>query len=408
MSSIPSLQDRHTHVSLYAALQGCPSLADCADVAEALAILRGLPEDQVTTVLGWHSGRLPLKEADLEGLPPILLVSFSLHGLWITPAACAYLREEAPELVAHHRDPDWCERHLPELLPLYARFAGLSAAKLDAFLLELEGCGIGATEDLLLVDLEAWYLIRQSRWADRIACWCAPGLFVTLPSDVQADMAGLKFFTDGAIGTRTAALSEPYLDGSCPAPLWTDGELREALAQAASWGKAVAIHAIGDLALEQALRVLEGLSTAGVRFPSIRLEHVPFIDAAQASRVKVLRAILSMQPNFNADSVDYADRLAPHWLARNNPFRMLIDEAGFVPGVDLIFGSDGMPHGLACAATWSLFPPFPGQRLSLDELVAGFGAAPGGPLEVQVGDGEVHVSNFALGMQGTRRYTDKL
>ncbi len=86
-----------------------------------------------------------------------------------------------------------------------------------------------------------------------------------------------------------------------------------------------------------------------------------------------------MQPNFSSDSTDYADRLDGPRLARNNPFRMLIDEVGFRPGRDLIFGSDGMPHGLAYAAQWGLFPLFEGQRLTLAELLAGYGSAPGNP-----------------------------
>jgi len=122
---------------------------------------------------------------------------------------------------------------------------------------------------------------------------------------------------------------------------------------------------------------LEKLAADGCRYPKVRLEHVQFISSAQAARAKKLGVILSMQPNFTGDSVDYADRLSQACLALNNPFRMLIDEAGFVPGGDMIFGSDGMPHGIAYPAAWSLFPPFPGQRLSLDELIAGYGPARG-------------------------------
>ncbi len=57
---------------------------------------------------------------------------------------------------------------------------------------------------------------------------------------------------------------------------------------------------------------------------------------------------------------------------------MLIDQVGFQPGRDLIFGSDGMPHGVEYALQWSLFPPYPVQRLTVEELVAGYGAHPGG------------------------------
>jgi predicted amidohydrolase YtcJ len=108
------------------------------------------------------------------------------------------------------------------------------------------------------------------------------------------------------------------------------------------------------------------------------MEHVQFIQPAQARRAKALGLVLSMQPNFNSDSEDYADRLGARELEANNPFRMLLDQAGFVCGEDLIFGSDGMPHGLEYALQWSLFPAFPGQRLSLEELKAGYGLPPEG------------------------------
>ena len=65
-------------------------------------------------------------------------------------------------------------------------------------------------------------------------------------------------------------------------------------------------------------------------------------------------------------------------MEANNPFRMLIDQAGFTCGEDLIFGSDGMPHGVEYALQWCLFPPCPGQRLTLEELTAGYGLAPEG------------------------------
>ena len=51
---------------------------------------------------------------------------------------------------------------------------------------------------------------------------------------------------------------------------------------------------------------------------------------------------------------------------------MLIDEVGFVPGEDLVFGSDGMPHGAEYALQMALFPPMPSQKLALDEFVAGY------------------------------------
>jgi hypothetical protein len=81
-----------------------------------------------------------------------------------------------------------------------------------------------------------------------------------------------------------------------------------------------------------------------------------------------------MQPNFSEDSVSYADRLPAGYPARNNPFRMLIDRVGYVPGIDLYFGSDGMPHGAQEALRQSLFPEggYDDQVITLDEFVAGY------------------------------------
>ena len=83
---VPWLCDRHSHVSLYAALGGCPSLAGLEPEA-AMDLLRGLPGDRVTLVTGWHNSRLNLGADDLAALPPAILVNFSFHGYALTAGA---------------------------------------------------------------------------------------------------------------------------------------------------------------------------------------------------------------------------------------------------------------------------------------------------------------------------------
>ena len=129
---------------------------------------------------------------------------------------------------------------------------------------------------------------------------------------------------------------------------------------------------IGDAAIEQCIQTLEKLKTSVENAPQVRIEHAQLINLDLATRAKKLGLTLSMQPNFSSDSVDYKDRL-PHELCElNNPFRMLIDEAGFVCGEDLVFGSDGMPHGLEYALKQSLFPSIANQKLTIDEFKAGY------------------------------------
>jgi predicted amidohydrolase YtcJ len=374
---IPWLCDRHSHVSLYAALAGCPDLAGLLP-GDAMALLRNLPRDRVSTVVGWHSTRLRLGDGELDALPPAILVNFSLHGFWLTPAALPLLEPDQPELVAHRFDPEWCERNMEQALVFFGASAGLTRAKLDAFMTGLRRVGVGTVEDMLLTGAAALEVIRESPWRDQVRCWASPKVFAALGADARDAVTGIKLFTDGALGARTAALAGAFLDGGRGLLLHSDAGLEQELAGLHGLGKPLAIHAIGGRAIEQALTVLERLERQGLTFPWVRLEHVQFITLDQARRAKALGLILSMQPNFNSDSVDYADRLEPADLAGNNPFRMLLDQAGFRCGEDLILGSDGMPHGVEYALQWTQFPPYPGQRLTVDELIAGYGLAPEG------------------------------
>jgi len=368
--------DHHSHPTLYAALHGCPTLEGCRDEEEALRLLRALPEDRLSLVLGWHGGRLPLPPGLLALLPPALIVNRSLHAFRLTAAAARMVEPADPELVERHADPAWSERNFGRLLALFGRSAGLTAGKLERWIRSVEAVGVGAAEEMHLPGAEAWQVLRRSRWASRLPWWTSPAVFASLPPEAQAECQGLKLFADGALGARTAALSEPFLDGSPGLLLHGDAELEERLAGLHPWKKPLAIHAIGDLAIGQVLGALERVDRQGLRFPAVRIEHAQFATEAQARRARDLAVVLSMQPCFTADSLDYADRLAPAWLARNNPFRMLVDRCGFRPGVDLLLGSDGMPHGLEAAARWSLSPPHPGQRLALEELLAGHGVHP--------------------------------
>jgi len=374
---LPLLHDHHSHVSLYAALDGCPDISQL-DKARAMLLLKSLPEDRLSTVLGWYSAHLSFTDDELAGLPPVLIVNYSLHGLLLSAGARELLKDSDPELVERHGDVEWCERNLAALLAVYVRSAGLTREKLGRFMKKLEGLGIGSTEDMVVTGEEPLKVIRSSPFSGRIRCWADPATYRFSPG-VRKDVVGLKFFLDGALGLRTAAMKGPGTGGGGKGLLLnTEEELLDKLESVARLGLPTAIHALGGRAIEQVLTCLETLDREKAPSPRARLEHVQFIDEGQARRAKKLGLTLSMQPNFSADSRDYSDRLTPEARAANNPFRMLIDRAGFVPGADLVFGSDGMPHGVHVALRWGLFPDHEGQRLTVPELEAGFGPALGG------------------------------
>lgn len=377
---LPLLHDNHTHVSLYAALSRCPSIAGLAP-GDALAFLQKRPMDQLTLVTGWRTQELALDATARASLPPILLVNFSLHGYALTDAALELAGDRMPDICAHRDDKVWQETHMPRLFEVYTELAGEDEAAIGSFMQDLQGLGLGSADDMGVSSPGSARLLTSKPWRERVKLWATPEIFQKLDVPAQDAVLGLKFFLDGSIGARSAAIAETYKGegegGGDPILVYADEDLQERVQVTAKLGKGIAIHAIGERAIEQALRCLERETQNGAIFPLLRLEHVQFITRDMAFRARNLGAILSMQPNFNTDTSDYTDRLPLELLARNNPFRMLIDECGFAPGRDLLFGSDGMPHGLAFAASHSLFPQAPGQKLTLDELVAGYGVAKG-------------------------------
>ncbi len=376
ITTIPLLHDNHNHVSLYAAFSSCTDISRLLP-EEAWNLVQNLPRDRLSVVRGWKSFEVPMTREALASLPPLLLINFSLHGFAVSDAGLSYVEQAVPQMAAHRNDQAWCEAHVPAIFAAYCGLTGIDEGKLVSYINAMVPLGIGSSDEMTVPTLAALDRCISSAYAKRLNLWSAPELYEKTDKARRNSVAGVKLFLDGAIGARSAAIVGPWIGAGAAMFTYTDSALQKLMEEISAWNTGIALHAIGELAIEQALTALEHAIAKGARFRLIRLEHLQFIDSGQARRAKKLGAILSMQPNFSSDSSDYADRLPEPYLRRNNPFRMLIDEAGFKPGEDLIFGSDGMPDGIAYAATASLFPVYPAQHLSLDELVAGYGPARG-------------------------------
>ncbi|MEO8632037.1 MAG: amidohydrolase, partial [Chloroflexota bacterium] len=132
----------------------------------------------------------------------------------------------------------------------------------------------------------------------------------------------LKIFTDGALGSQTAALEEPY-EGSRDRGILTvePDQLTRDVALAAASGIAVAIHAIGDRAVRVALDAIEPTRATA---PQLRqkIEHVQLVRADDLSRFGALGIVASMQPIHATSDRDLADRYwGPTRVGRAYPWR---------------------------------------------------------------------------------------
>lgn len=165
--------------------------------------------------------------------------------------------------------------------------------------------------------------------------------------DRHLSQIGGDLSLDGSIGARTACLSSPYVGGSDTGVAYLEEEtLVRFLQEAHAAGLQVALHVIGDAAIEQAVtawervyQALDSRSRRHFRARRHRLEHFEMPTDQQIERTAALGLAISVQPAFDAawgaPGQLYEQRLGERRAMAMNPFRTL-SERGLTIGA----GSD--------------------------------------------------------------------
>ncbi|GAO76141.1 amidohydrolase [Meiothermus ruber] len=129
-----------------------------------------------------------------------------------------------------------------------------------------------------------WWALDRDHWREARPGWRGDSL----------EIAAVKFFADGALGSRTAWMIEPYPDGS-------HGLALDALELILSEGRAaleaglgLVVHAIGTRAVQGVLEVFHQLQPISRRI--FRLEHAQHVRDAELARLAGLNLALSLQP----------------------------------------------------------------------------------------------------------------
>jgi len=371
--TIPLLHDHHNHPSQYAAFFDSVNLSDVKGKDKAISVIeKNTNREEVNVILGWNNSYYRFTEKDLEKFPPVIICNLSFHGFLFNDRAEEMVKEsyENSEILEKIKDPSWMEHNLPKIMKFLIEIENLNREKLESLYDYYLEKGIGKVEDMLVPNEKAIEAFTESGYIERTDLWTDLPTYGKMSDEAKEKIQGIKIFTDGALGPKTAAIKESYSVGNDGVLLHDEKSLSELLHRIDK--SMISIHAIGDRAIETVVNTISGFQEKGIDLPKIRIEHAQFIDDETAKKAKNLEITLSMQPNFSLDSDHYSDRLSEKYMRMNNPFRMLIDKVGFVPGKDLIFGSDGMPHGVETALESSLFPPYPTQRLTLSEFKKGY------------------------------------
>lgn len=197
-------------------------------------------------------------------------------------------------------------------------------------------------------------------------------------------LAGVKFYMDGALGSRGAALLADYTDepGNRGLSLLEAAELDRALAACERLGLQPAIHAIGDRANREVLDAFARRALSSPNFWSLRprIEHAQVVAPADWARFQHAWLVPSMQPVHATSDMPWAiQRLGEARVAGAYAWRHLDPD-----GERLAFGSDfpveacdplaGVYAAITCAsASGEPAEGFrPDQRLDARRALAAF------------------------------------
>jgi len=203
---------------------------------------------------------------------------------------------------------------------------------------------------------------------------------------------GVKIFADGSIGARNAAVGQPYDGGGRGELNHSDADLEAMMRRANFGGWQTVIHAIGDRAIDQVLRLHALIGTD--RVLRHRIEHFELATEQQISLARDLGLSVCMQPNFignwSGPGSMYESRMGAERDAASDPICGTIDG-----GLDLAFGSDGMPISPLGGIHATVNAPFAGQRVTIDEAIEAYTRG-GARLSFEEGvKGEMAVGTYA-------------
>ena len=148
----------------------------------------------------------------------------------------------------------------------------------------------------------------------------------------------IKVLADGSLGARTAALKEPYSDKpeTSGMLLLSQRKLNRLVLKAHRAGWQVAVHTIGDRAIEAALKAFSKALKALPRENSRhRIEHCSVLSSRLIRRMKRLNLIASIQPHFIVSDFWVVERVGAERARWVYPFKTLVNE-----GVVVAAGSD--------------------------------------------------------------------
>jgi predicted amidohydrolase YtcJ len=356
---LPGLTDAHAHVYSQGFLTVSLNLLGAESVEAAVA---RIDEFAVARRTGWILGRgwnqvlWPVQEfptaADIDSVladRPVWLRRIDGHAGWANSKALAIagIDEDTPDPVGGKiiRDDNGkatgvlidnamalVEKHVPD--PTRREIREAYASAIDSLLaLGITGvhdAGISKTEAEVYMsmaddgDLGMRIYAMLSDTGANLDAFDEP---IRAYGNDHLDIASVKLYSDGALGSRGAAMIEPYDDDpeNRGLPFYTQEELDSLVRKANAKGFQVGIHAIGDLGNRMSLDAFERAQGGKASPLRNRVEHAQIIALDDIPRFAELGVIASMQPVHATSDMNMAeDRVGPQRIKGGYAWRRLL------------------------------------------------------------------------------------
>jgi predicted amidohydrolase YtcJ len=170
-------------------------------------------------------------------------------------------------------------------------------------------------------------------WADVV-----PSKQVSSTGSMVLEWAGVKSLVDGALGSATAWFHDPYTDApnNSGFPLVDASQQRDLIAAAYGADLKLAMHAIGDKAIDNLIADLQTLPSQDISSERFRIEHFQHPTQAAIKQAAELGIIAAMHPYHAIDDGRWAEkRIGPERIKSTYAFRSILEAGG-----RLSFGSD--------------------------------------------------------------------
>ena len=157
-----------------------------------------------------------------------------------------------------------------------------------------------AKSGALTIDMHLAFLVTPQNWQEQIAYIQEMRVQISkLPEPKRLKANTIKFLTDGALSSGTAAMLDPYLDDpeSLGLKIWEDENLLDAISAYDLLHFQVHVHAIGDGAINQSLNTIEAMVAVNPKWDRRPvIVHAQLIAPTDLARFKALNIIANFQP----------------------------------------------------------------------------------------------------------------